>query len=154
MIEVRPEPPDGPASQALFGAYMALVRERLGPEFAPSEDIFATEEAFRGPGSAWLVLYEDGAPVGCGGLRPREPGAGEIKRMFVVPAARGRGLGRRLLIELETLAGAAGYQKIVLLTTEVLTEARGLYRSAGYEITSTERRGGRVDFWLEKRVTG
>jgi GNAT superfamily N-acetyltransferase len=154
VIEVRAEPPDGPASQALFDDYLALVRERLGPGFAPSEDIFATEGAFRGAGSAWLVLYEDGAAVGCGGLRPCAPGVGEIKRMFVAPAARGRGHGRRLLTELETRAGVAGYERIRLLTTEVLAEARDLYRSAGYEIASTERRGGRVDFWLEKRLGG
>ena len=154
MIEIRAESPDWPASQALFDDYMALVRERLGAGFTPSEEIFATDGAFRGAGTAWLVLYDDGVPVGCGGLRPREGGAGEIKRMFVAPAARGRGHGRRLLVELEALARAAGYERILLLTTEVLAEARGLYRSAGYEILSTERCGGRVDFWLQKRIAG
>jgi GNAT superfamily N-acetyltransferase len=154
MIDVRREPPTGPASQALFRDYMALVQERLGPAFAPTPDIFATEAELEGPGAAWIVLYDDAVPVGCGGLRPAAPGVAEIKRMFVAPDARGRGHGRRLLAELEALAADAGCERVQLLTTEVLVEARDLYRSSGYEITATERRAGRVDFWLEKRLPG
>ncbi len=154
MIEVRHEPPDGPASLALFGDYIALVQDRLGPAFAPTPEIFATDAEFDGPGAAWIVLYDDDVPVGCGGLRPVAPGIGEIKRMFVAPGARGRGHGRRLLAELEALAAAAGCERVQLLTTEVLVEARDLYRSSGYEITATERRDGRVDFWLDKSLPG
>jgi GNAT superfamily N-acetyltransferase len=152
VIEIRQEAPDGPAARALFVAYMDLVRARLGPAFEPTEDIFASAEAFRGPGAAWLVLYEDGTPVACGGLRPVRPGVGEIKRMFVAPAARRRGYGRRLLAELEAIARDAGHRRIRLLTTTVLAEARELYASAGYELASTERAGDRVDFWLEKEL--
>jgi GNAT superfamily N-acetyltransferase len=149
MIEVRSEPPDGPAARDLYAAYLELVRERL-PGFVPTEEIFSTADAFSGPGSAWLVLYEDGEPVGCGGLRQLSPGVGEIKRMFVRAAARGRGHGRRLLAELEAAARAAGQRRIRLYTTEVLTEALALYAAAGYELVSTHERDGRRDFWLEK----
>jgi GNAT superfamily N-acetyltransferase len=127
-LEVRQEPPDGATARTLYAEYMALVRERL-PGFEPSEDIFATEEAFRGPGSAWIVLYEDGTPVACGGLRTLSPGVGEIKRMYVRAGARGRGLGRRLL------------------------EALELYRSAGYALASQRERDGRHDYWLEKELS-
>ena len=151
MIEIRSEPPDAPAARALYAAYLALVCERL-PGFVPSEDIFSTADAFSGPGSAWLVLYEDGEPVGCGGLRQLAPGVGEIKRMFVREAARGRGHGRRLLTELEAAARAAGYRRIRLYTTEVLAEARALYESAGYTVASTHERDGRRDCWLEKAL--
>jgi GNAT superfamily N-acetyltransferase len=153
VIEVRREPPDGPAAQALFAAYMELVGERL-PGFTPSEDIFATTEAFDGPGSAWLVIYEDGEPVACGGLRPLPPDAGEIKRMFVVEAARGRGHARRLLAELEAIARDAGQRRIRLLTTSVLTEARALYGAQGYAVVDTFARHDpdRTDYWLEKRL--
>jgi GNAT superfamily N-acetyltransferase len=154
VIELRREPATGPASRALFADYMALVQERLGPAFAPTPDIFASEEDFDAPGSAWLVLYDDGVPVGCGGLLRLAPDIAEIKRMYVAPEARGRGHGRRLLAELESLAAAAGCESVQLLTTEVLSEARDLYRSSGYEITATERRDGRVDFWLEKHLPG
>jgi GNAT superfamily N-acetyltransferase len=154
MIEIRPESPNAPASQALFADYMALVQDRLGPDFAPTPDIFASEEDFASPGSAWLVVHDDEVPVACGGLLRLAPDLAEIKRMYVAPAARGRGHGRRLLAELERLAAAAGCDRVQLLTTEVLAEARDLYRSSGYEITATERRAGRVDFWLEKRLAG
>lgn len=150
MLELRSEAPDGPASRALFEEYLALVRERL-PGFTPSERIFGTPEAFAGPGAAWLVLYEDGAPVACGGLRELGPGVGEVKRMFVRACARGRGHGRRLLEALESVARAAGHECVRLLTTEVLREARGLYERAGYEVVSVHDEDGRRDFWLEKR---
>ncbi len=150
VIEIRQEAPDGPSAQALFAAYMDLVRERVGPGFQPTEDIFASPDAFRGPGAAWLVLYEDGEPVACGGLRPVPPDGGEIKRMFVTAPARGRGHARRLLAELEAIARAAGQKRIQLITTGVLAEARALYASAGYAICAHDDVDGRTDYWLEK----
>jgi GNAT superfamily N-acetyltransferase len=150
---IRSEAPSAEASRALFDEYMALVRERLGDQFNPSEDIFATESAFDGPGTAWLVLYEDGVPVACGGLRPLAAGVAEIKRMFVTAAARGRGHGRALLAELERRAREAGYDRVRLYTTEVLHEARALYADAGYhriEMPNVDDRA--EDIWLEKRL--
>jgi ribosomal protein S18 acetylase RimI-like enzyme len=154
VLELREEPSDGPASRALWEEYMALVASRL-PGFEPTEAIFATPEAFTGPGTAWLVGYDGGAPVCCGGLRPlREPGVAEIKRMFVSGAARGRGFGRALLCELERRAAASGRPRVRLFTTEVLVEARALYRSAGYEVVGTVPDGERTDIWLEKTLPG
>jgi GNAT superfamily N-acetyltransferase len=154
VIELRREPPDGPAALALWDEYMALVRERLGDAFQPTEDIFATASDFDGPGAAWIVLYEDGEPVGCGGLRALEPHTGEIKRMFVTAGARRRGHGRRLLGELEAIAAAAGQRRIRLYTTTVLVEARALYETAGYALASTHPHGARTDYWLEKTLQG
>jgi GNAT superfamily N-acetyltransferase len=150
---IRSEPPTGAASRALFDEYMALVRARLGDAFTPSEDIFATEAAFDGPGTAWLVVYEHGRPVACGGLRPLGAGVGEIKRMFVTAEARGRGHGRALLAELERRARDAGYDRVRLYTTQVLHEARALYGDAGYrEIDVPALQHRAEDVWLEKRL--
>ena len=147
------EAPTGEASRALFAEYMALVRSRLGDEFNPSEEIFATESAFNGPGTAWLVLYDGEAAVGCGGLRPLEPPIAEIKRMFVTGAARGRGHGRALLAELERRARELGYERVRLYTTEVLFEARALYDDAGYQRIEAANVDDRAeDIWLEKRL--
>jgi GNAT superfamily N-acetyltransferase len=152
MLELRSEPADGPASRSLWAEYMALVTGRL-PGFRPTEAIFATPRAFAGPRTAWLVGYEDGRAVCCGGLRPLgEPGVCEIKRMFVSAGARGRGHGRTLLDELERLAALFGFDRARLFTTEVLVEARALYESAGYRVVGTVREGERTDLWLEKAL--
>lgn len=143
MIEVRREAPDGPAARALWEEYMALTRERLGDDFQPTEAIFGNAGDF----DTWLVLYEDGEPVACGGLC-----GDEVKRMFVTASARGRGHGRRLLGELESIAAQAGRRRIRLLTTEALVEARALYESAGYRVASRFRIEDRTDYWLEKNL--
>jgi GNAT superfamily N-acetyltransferase len=152
MVELRREPAGSPASRDLFAEYMALIAERLGAGFEPTEDIFAGEDAFRGPGTAWLVGYEDDRAMCCGGMRTIEPGVAELKRMFVSAPFRRHGHGRRLLRELEALAAAAAYQRVRLLTTEALTEARALYASAGYRVVETLREGDRRDLWLEKAL--
>jgi GNAT superfamily N-acetyltransferase len=153
-VEIRPDAAGGPAAQALYDQYMALVCERI-PGFVPSERIFGTEDAFDGEGGAWLVAYdEDGAPLGCGGLRTLAPGVGEIKRMFVVRRARGAGLGRRLLRELERRAAAHGHRSVRLVTTEVLSEAIALYDAEGYRaVQRTQRAGEPVEIWMEKELT-
>jgi GNAT superfamily N-acetyltransferase len=152
VLELRAEPSDGPASRALWDEYMALVVARL-PGFEPTEAIFATPEAFTGPDTAWIVGYDAGEPVCCGGLRPvPEPGVAEIKRMFVTERARRRGHGRALLAELERRALANGRPRVRLFTTEVLVEARALYESARYRVVDTVPDGNRTDLWLEKTI--
>lgn len=83
------------------------------------------------PSGLFLVGYADGAAVLCGGWRARGTDA-EIKRMYVAPAARGRGLARRMLAELERTARAAGHRRVVLETGSQQPEAVALYRSSGY----------------------
>jgi len=153
-LELREEPATSPAARGLFAEYLALVRERLGPEFEPEEAIFASDRAFEEQRAGFVVLYARGRPVGCGGVRSLGPELAEIKRMFVTAAARGRGHGRRLLAELERRAAAAGARRVRLLSTEVLTEALALYASAGYAIVEVEEVGGRRDLWLERDLGG
>lgn len=149
---LRDEPAEGPASRALWAEYQALVAARLDAPVADPQHIFASPESFSGPGSAWLVAYEDDAAVGCGGLRRVDGVTGEIKRMFVTERARGRGHGRALLAELERRAAAAGQRRLRLITTEVLSEARGLYEAGGYAVVATPREGERQDYVMEKRL--
>ena len=154
--EIRDDPPHGPAARALFAEYMEFIRVRLGlpADAVPPEHIFASEDVFRAPGGAWLVAFDgDGEPVGCGGLRVLEPRVGEIKRMFVSAGARGGGVGRSLLRELEWRAAQAGMTRVRLLTTEMLTESRALYAAEGYaEIGRTEPDAGPVEIWLQKAL--
>ena len=149
-VEIRDEAADGAAAQALWAEYMAFVGDRVALPPASPEAIFATTDAF-GDG-AWIVVYDGGEPVACGGLRRLDAATGEIKRMFVTARARGRGHGRRLLDELEHRAAAAGMRRVRLITTEALTEARELYAAAGYRVVATPREGARQDYWMEKAL--
>ena len=84
-----------------------------------------------------VLLGDDGMAVGCGAVQAFEadsehPGDGELKRMYVVPAARGRGFARALLAALEELAHSAGYPVLRLTTGELQPEAIALYESSGY----------------------
>ncbi|WP_225846052.1 GNAT family N-acetyltransferase [Streptomyces sp. HPF1205] len=95
---------------------------------------------FEPPQGLYLLVYDtDGTPVASGGWRAQdaspegfEDGDAEIKRMFVVPEARGRGLARRLLAELEASASAAGRTRMILETGLKQPEAIALYESSGY----------------------
>jgi GNAT superfamily N-acetyltransferase len=149
---LRSEPPDGPASRALWAEYQALLADRLDAPPAHPEHIFASPESFTGPGSAWLVAYDGEDPVACGGLRALDDETGEIKRMFVTARARGRGHARALLAELERRAVAAGQRRLRLITTDVLREACALYEAAGYAVVATPREGARQDYLMEKRL--
>jgi GNAT superfamily N-acetyltransferase len=152
-VDIRQDAADGPAARALYEQYMALVGERL-PGFVPSERIFASEDVFAADGGAWLVAYDAGGePLGCGGLRTLAPGVGEIKRMFVVERARGAGLGRRLLRELERRAAVHGHRCVRVVTTAVLREAIALYDADGYRVVRrTKRAGEPVEIWMEKAL--
>ena len=78
------------------------------------------------------LICENGRPVACGALRLLADQAGELKRMFVHPAYRGRGLAREMLRALETRAVAEGCRMLVLETSPDLTAAVSLYRSVGF----------------------
>ena len=78
------------------------------------------------------MAYADGAPVGCGAVRLLDGDDAEVKRMYVVPSARGRGVGRALLAALESEARSLGAGRLVLETGIRQTEALALYRRAGF----------------------
>ncbi|QKW07118.1 GNAT family N-acetyltransferase [Streptomyces sp. NA04227] len=95
---------------------------------------------FAPPLGLYLVAYEDGTPLATGGWRSQDEndlgyadGDAEIKRMYVVPEARGRGLSRLLLAALEEDARSRGRVRMVLETGTLQPEAIGLYVSCGYE---------------------
>jgi putative acetyltransferase len=84
------------------------------------------------PNLTFLVASVDGTAVGCGALRYLAPGVGEIKRMFVLPEFRGRGIAQHILSALESTARECGYSTLRLETGSRQPEAIGLYKSAGY----------------------
>ncbi len=90
------------------------------------------EEVAGGRG-AFLIVYQEGTPVGCGALRLLDPETAELKRMFVAPAVRGKGLGRRLVAALEAEARALGVRRLVLETGVRQAAALALYRATGFQ---------------------
>jgi GNAT superfamily N-acetyltransferase len=100
------------------------------PDLAESAPV--TPDHFRGPGAALVLARWDGVPVGCGAVRPLEDGVGEVKRMYVEPAYRGRHIARRILRLLEETAWALGYRMIRLETGLLQPEAIRVYEATGY----------------------
>lgn len=106
------------------------VRRYGGPD-GDSAPIDAAE--FVPPDGRFVLVLDDGELVGMGGWRRYgDDGDGELKRMYVREAARGRGIARRLLAHLEQTARESGIRRLVLETGTQQPEAIGLYRSAGY----------------------
>jgi len=104
------------------------------------------------PGGAFVVGYADGGPVCCGGIKGLDEQACEIKRMYVVPAARGHGVARLLLAELERRARRLGYAVARLDTDERLTGAVRLYNSAGYSPIGNFNGNPIATFFGEKQL--
>ena len=81
-----------------------------------------------------VVAYENDAPVGCGALKEYELNAMEVKRMYVAPTSRGKGIATAVLTALESWAAELSYRKCVLETGKKQPEAIALYRRQGYQI--------------------
>jgi putative acetyltransferase len=86
----------------------------------------------QGPSGAFVIAWLQGQPVGCGALRPLEPGIGEIKRMYVEPDFRRRGVARKILEKLEAVAREKNYRLLRLETGTLQPEAISLYEVCGY----------------------
>jgi len=131
-VELRPETLDSLVARRLIAALNAELLGRY-PEEGATHFRLAPDEV--GPGrGAFLVAYRVGEPVGCGAVRRIETAAAEIKRMYVVPAARGGGVGTTILAGLETAARGLAVRRLVLETGERQPEAIALYRRAGFDV--------------------
>lgn len=128
-LHVAPVPFDDPAATALITQVQECYVERYGGPDATAVD--PTE--FAPPHGLFLVGRLAGKPIACGGWRTLAPGLAEIKRMYVTPAHRGRGLSRIVLAALEDAARAAGVPRLCLETGDRQPEALGLYRATGWE---------------------
>ena len=128
-IAIEAVDPRGTAAAALIAALTRELAHRYAEEdgsgnFAPADVL--------GPRSAFVIATVGGRPVACGAYRPLEEPIAEIKRMYVEPSYRGRGLGRRVLADLEARARRDGYAVVRLETGSAQPEAIHLYESVGY----------------------
>ncbi|MFJ5214232.1 GNAT family N-acetyltransferase [Streptomyces sp. NPDC088354] len=134
-MQIRKTRYDHPDAVLLTAQVQQEYVERYGDPDATPVDV----GHFDAPYGRFLLGYLDGAAVATGGWRAQdaspdgfEDGDAELKRMYVVPQARGKGLARRMLAELERDAAAAGRTRMVLETGLMQPEAIALYTSSGY----------------------
>ena len=136
-------PPATQLLQALHDEYDAAAGRALhgGPSAEPSD--------FAPPSGTFLLAYEHDRAVACGGLKTVGPGVAEVKRMYVVPQARGRGVGRALLIALEGEARSMGFASVRL---DCQRHNWPLYRAAGYVEIDDYNDNPFADHWAEKHL--
>jgi DNA-binding MarR family transcriptional regulator/GNAT superfamily N-acetyltransferase len=152
MVEVAPIDPAEPQAQRCVNAYFAELNTRFATGFDPTQSIPADEHELRPPAGVLLLASLQGNPIGCGAIKFHDNAPAEIKRMWVAHSARGLGIGRRLLTELEAHAAGRGTRTVRLETNELLTEAISLYRSAGYVEVAPFNDEPYAHHWFEKQT--
>ncbi len=152
-ISFEPIKLDDPEVLPLFDAF---IREADGPldiDLDIEAEIAAGPPVeLAGPYGVLLLARVDGEPAGLGGVRFLDTEAAEVKTMFVSPAHRGQGVARAILVELERIAREHGCRCTQLDTSDYLTGAVALYRSAGYHEVPPYNRNPKANLWFERAL--
>jgi DNA-binding MarR family transcriptional regulator/ribosomal protein S18 acetylase RimI-like enzyme len=144
--------PASPAARWCVAQYFDELDRRFKTGFDPGASLPAEDRELVPPRGAFLVASADGQPVACGALKTVAPGVGSLKRMWVADAARGLGIGRRLLGALEAEAHDLALTTLRLETNDSLHEAIALYRSAGFREVAAFSSDPYARHWFEKTV--
>ena len=149
-VTIQLESPRGNGVSELISA----LDSYLSGLYPPESNHFLDLEQLAQPGIRLFVARRDGLPVACGALRIDPEGYGEIKRMYVIPEARGEGLGRAILARIEEQARREGLGLLRLETGIHQAEAIALYRSSGYSDCPPfgEYRPDALSRFMEKRL--
>ena len=150
-MDVRVVSPASDSARRLMSDYLDELAVRQA-SFDRARYVDAAPAEFEPPAGVLLVAYDGERPVACGGVRVIGPRVAEIKRMYVAPSARGRGLGRTLLGALENAAVDLGCDRARLDTAASFTEAVALYRSAGYTDIADYNGNPHASVWMERRL--
>jgi GNAT superfamily N-acetyltransferase len=150
-VRIEEEPATGGAAQQCLKRYYEELNQRFEAGFDPRKSVLESLDEFSPPQGSFLVIRVDGEPVGCGGLTPLGKAA-YLKRMWIAPNVRGRGLAKRLLRALENKARELGYRIVRLETNKALGEAQQLYRSSGYTEVQPFNAEHYAHHWFEKRL--
>lgn len=133
----------------------AIVREYYDAvDVVLRDDAEAFTREYFGDGSGIWLASEDGKAVGCIALRPLPEfeRSGEIKRMYVKPESRGRGIAERLLKALEAYATDFGYSSLYLDSKDDLTTAIRFYQRHGYEACERYNKNPQATVFMKKRL--
>ncbi|HWG23844.1 bifunctional helix-turn-helix transcriptional regulator/GNAT family N-acetyltransferase [Actinospica sp.] len=150
QVEIAVTDPRLPVARHCLTTYFEELATRFDSGYDPALGISASDPELTMPAGLLLVATLHGAPVGCGALKFGPDATAHIKRMWVDRSARGLGLGRRLLAELETQAASHGVSVLRLDTNRVLTEAIAMYRAAGYREVDRFNEETYANHWFEK----
>lgn len=152
MVEFAVEDPTTPDARWCIQQYIAELNVRFDAGWDPSRSISAEPDELVPPAGALLIARLRGQAIGCGALKFHGRAPAELKRMWIAPEARGLGLGRRLLQELERHARQAGVRLVRLETNRALKEAIHLYRSSGYREVPAFNSEPYAHHWFEKKL--
>jgi ribosomal protein S18 acetylase RimI-like enzyme len=152
QVRLTVRDPRHPDARYCLQRYVGELSHRFDGGFDPARSISAEDRELTPPEGLFLVATRRGEPVGCGALKLHHEAPAEIKRMWVAPAARGLGLGRRLLTELEAHAAAHGVRVLRLETNRTLAEAISLYRTSGYREVAAFNEEPYAHHWFEKAL--
>jgi len=141
------DPTREPAAALLAAMSAELVEINRGPAGRP-----LSPEELSPPTGTYVVVRLDGDPVAGGGLRRLTEGVGEIKRMYVRPDVRGRGIAAALLGALEASALEMGYRVVRLDTGPRQPHAQRLYERSGYRSVPDYNGNRLASFWGEKEL--
>lgn len=138
----------------MLGLFAEFIRESDGPLGIDLEAEIADgpPAELDGPDGVLLLARVGGEPAGIGGVRLLDTEAAEVKSMYVSPAFRGHGIARTLLAELERIARQRGCARVRLDTSDYLTEAITLYRSAGYREVPAYNDNPKANLWFEREL--
>jgi DNA-binding MarR family transcriptional regulator/GNAT superfamily N-acetyltransferase len=153
MVEIEPIDPAHAHAQHCLHSYFTELNRRFEAGFDPARSIRASDAEMRAPAGLFLVATLRGEPIGSGALKFHDDQPAEIKRMWVDESARGLGVGRRILGELEKHAVAHGMRAVRLETNKTLVEAIALYRSAGYQEVPAFNDEPYANHWFKKQIS-
>jgi ribosomal protein S18 acetylase RimI-like enzyme len=152
QVRIAAADPAGRDAKWCFEQFFSELDARFETGYNPRAARPVDAREMRPPAGLLLLAYLRGKPVGCGALKLHESGVGEIKRLWVAPRVRGRGVGGRILSALERSAKARGAGVVHLDTNKALTEAIALYRSRGYVEVAPFNDEVYAHHWFEKRL--
>lgn len=150
--QIAPEESTSADAKRCLKQYFQELAVMFRQGFDLERTISADPEELTPPNGVFLLARLDGQAIGCGALKVFAPGMAYIKRMWVAPAQRGIGLGKRLLDALETQAQQFEVHTLRLETNSDLPGARAFYQRNGYVEVDPFNEDPYAEFWFEKRI--
>ncbi len=151
-IDIGTEDPETDDARACLQSYYDTLTASFGVTFDPATSRDPDRDALRAPRGTFLIARSDGMPVGCCALQGDGSRTGEVKRLWVSPAARGLGLATRLMNAAEDHARSLGMTLLRLDTNRTLTAAIAMYRAQGWQEIPAFNDEPYAHHWFEKTI--